>query len=66
MEHRPDRISPAAARIVELPSRRTTMNQMDNFTGRPTVEIHVYGDDLRGLNRSRYNLETGEITPLRY
>jgi predicted metal-dependent enzyme (double-stranded beta helix superfamily) len=39
------------------------IHQMDNFTGRPTVEIHVYGDDLRGLNRSRYNLETGEITP---
>ena len=39
------------------------IHQMDNFTGRPTVEIHVYGDNLRGLNRSRYNLETGEITP---
>ncbi len=39
------------------------IHQMDNFTGRPTVEIHVYGDDLRGLNRSRFNLETGKITP---
>ena len=36
---------------------------MDNFTDRPTVEIHVYGDDLRGLNRCRYNLETGKIIP---
>lgn len=39
------------------------IHQMDNFTDRPTVEIHVYGDDLRGLNRCRYNLETGKITP---
>ncbi len=39
------------------------IHQMDNFTDRPTVEVHVYGDDLRGLNRSRYNLETGKITP---
>jgi hypothetical protein len=34
---------------------------MDNHTDRPTVEIHVYGNDLRGLERSSYNLETGEI-----
>ena len=38
------------------------IHQMDNFTDRPTVEIHVYGKDLRGLDRCRYNLETGEIT----
>ena len=39
------------------------IHQMDNFTDRPTVEVHVYGKDLRGLNRSRYNLETGKISP---
>jgi predicted metal-dependent enzyme (double-stranded beta helix superfamily) len=39
------------------------IHQMDNFTDRPTVEIHVYGKDLRGLDRVRYNLETGEIRP---
>ena len=39
------------------------IHQMDNFTGRPTVEIHVYGQDLRGLDRCRYNLETGAISP---
>ena len=39
------------------------IHQMDNFTGRPTVEIHVYGSDLRGLDRCRFNLETGKITP---
>ena len=38
------------------------IHQMDNFTDQPTVEIHVYGNDLRGLNRCRYNLETGKIT----
>ena len=37
------------------------IHQMDNHTDRPTVEIHVYGNDLRGLERSSYNLETGEI-----
>jgi predicted metal-dependent enzyme (double-stranded beta helix superfamily) len=39
------------------------IHQMDNYTDRPTVEIHVYGHDLRGLDRVRYNLETGKITP---
>ena len=37
------------------------IHQMDNFTDRPTVEIHVYGNDLRTIDRSRYNLETGKI-----
>ncbi len=37
------------------------IHQMDNFTDRPTVEIHVYGNDLRGLERVRYDLETGTI-----
>ena len=37
------------------------IHQMDNFTDRPTVEIHVYGGDLRGINRSRYDLTTGKI-----
>lgn len=39
------------------------IHQMDNFTDRPTVEIHVYGTDLRGLARHRYDLETGQIIP---
>lgn len=37
------------------------IHQMDNYTDRPTVEIHVYGNDLRGLERSSYDLETGKI-----
>ncbi|MCH7570273.1 MAG: cysteine dioxygenase family protein [Deltaproteobacteria bacterium] len=41
------------------------IHQMDNHTDRPTVEIHVYGTDLRGLERSSYNLETGKITNFR-
>ncbi len=32
-----------------------------NPSDRPTVEIHVYGHDLVGLERCRYNLETGEV-----
>jgi len=39
------------------------IHQMDNFTDRPTVEVHVYGKDLRGLHRSRYDLDTGKISP---
>ena len=36
------------------------IHQMDNHSDTPTVEIHVYGDDLRGLRRSRYNLANCE------
>ena len=36
------------------------IHQMDNHSDTPTVEIHVYGDDLRGLRRSRYNLASCE------
>ena len=39
------------------------IHQMDNHTDRPTVEIHVYGSDLVGLDRCRFNLETGKVTP---
>ena len=38
------------------------IHQMDNSTDRPTVEIHVYGTDLRGLERSKFDLETGKVT----
>ena len=38
------------------------IHQMDNPGDRPTVEVHVYGTDLRGLERSRYDLETGAVT----
>ena len=38
------------------------IHQMDNFTDRSTVEIHVYGHDLRGLERSKFDLETGKIS----
>ena len=40
------------------------IHQMDNFTDRPTVEIHVYGNDLRGLERVRYDLETCAVKPM--
>ena len=33
------------------------IHQMDNLTDRPTPEIHVYGDDLRGLERCQFNLD---------
>lgn len=36
------------------------IHQMDNHSDRPTVEIHVYGQDLKGLERCMFNLETGE------
>ena len=37
------------------------IHQMDNHTDCPTVEIHVYGNDLRGLERSSYDLESGAV-----
>ena len=37
------------------------IHQLDNFSDRPTVEIHVYGKDLVGLERCQYDLETGRI-----
>jgi predicted metal-dependent enzyme (double-stranded beta helix superfamily) len=38
------------------------IHALDNFSDRPTVEIHVYGRDLVGLERCRYDLETGKIS----
>jgi predicted metal-dependent enzyme (double-stranded beta helix superfamily) len=49
--------------ITLLVPETDEIHQMDNFTDRPTVEIHVYGKDLRGLNRHRYDLESGRIIP---
>ena len=37
------------------------IHQMDNFSDRSTYEIHVYGEDLVGLNRCRFNLDTGQV-----
>jgi predicted metal-dependent enzyme (double-stranded beta helix superfamily) len=38
------------------------IHAMDNFSDRATYEIHVYGDDLVGLNRCRYSLDSGKVT----
>ncbi len=37
------------------------IHQMDNPTDRPTVEIHVYGRDLAGLKRCRFDPATGTV-----
>jgi predicted metal-dependent enzyme (double-stranded beta helix superfamily) len=37
------------------------IHAMDNFSDRSTYEIHVYGEDLVGLNRCRFNLDSGQI-----
>jgi predicted metal-dependent enzyme (double-stranded beta helix superfamily) len=39
------------------------IHRMDNFSDRSTVEIHVYGKDLVGLPRFRYDVESGKVTP---
>jgi predicted metal-dependent enzyme (double-stranded beta helix superfamily) len=39
------------------------IHQLDNFSDRTTVEIHVYGTDLVGLPRCRYDLATGTVAP---
>jgi predicted metal-dependent enzyme (double-stranded beta helix superfamily) len=38
------------------------IHQLDNLSDQPTVEIHVYGRDLVGLERCRYDLATGAIS----
>jgi predicted metal-dependent enzyme (double-stranded beta helix superfamily) len=38
------------------------IHQLDNFSDRPTVEVHVYGRDLVGLERCRYDLTTGTVS----
>ncbi|MBA2447092.1 MAG: cysteine dioxygenase family protein [Chloroflexi bacterium] len=37
------------------------IHAMNNPSDRPTFEIHVYGKDLVGLERYRYDLETGLV-----
>ena len=37
------------------------IHQMDNHTDKPTVEIHVYGNDLVGMDRCQFDLETGKV-----
>ena len=37
------------------------IHAMDNLSDRATLEIHVYGQDLVGLPRCQYNMETGQI-----
>src|SRR5439155_26463354 len=39
------------------------IHRMDNPSDRSTVEIHVYGKDLVGLPRFRYDLETCQVKP---
>lgn len=39
------------------------IHRMDNESDRATVEIHVYGQDLVGLPRFRYDLEKNLVTP---
>jgi predicted metal-dependent enzyme (double-stranded beta helix superfamily) len=39
------------------------IHQLDNFSDRLTVEIHVYGTDLVGLERCRFDPATGRISP---
>ncbi|MDE0719084.1 MAG: cysteine dioxygenase family protein [Dehalococcoidia bacterium] len=41
------------------------IHQMDNHTDKSTVEIHVYGNDLRTIDRNAFNLETDKITTFR-
>ena len=38
------------------------IHQIDNFSDRLTVEIHVYGKELVGLERCRYDLGTRQVS----
>ena len=39
------------------------IHQMDNFTDRPTVEIHVYGQPLAEIKRCRFDVENHKVLP---
>ena len=41
------------------------IHQMDNHTDRPTVEIHVYSNGLRIMDRHGFNFDVGNITTFR-
>lgn len=41
------------------------IHQIDNETDLPTVEIHVYGQDLAKLERCRFDLDTGKVTQMK-
>ncbi len=55
---RPGEISPLVPQVDEI-------HRLDNFSDRPTVEIHVYGKDLVGLPRYMYDPETCVVTPFK-
>lgn len=38
------------------------IHQIDNTDDRPTVEIHVYGDDLGKISRCKFDLNTGKVS----
>ena len=37
------------------------IHAIDNESDLPTVEIHVYGRSLEGLQRSKFDLKTGRV-----
>jgi predicted metal-dependent enzyme (double-stranded beta helix superfamily) len=37
------------------------IHAMHNATGMPTIEVHVYGKDLKGLERCLFDVSTGNI-----
>ena len=41
------------------------IHEMNNFSDRVTVEVHVYGRDLAGLERHNYDLATGKVVKFR-
>ncbi len=53
---KPGEISPLVPGVDEI-------HRLDNFSDRPTVEIHVYGKDLVGLPRFMYDPDTSVVTP---
>ena len=50
-----------AGQVSLLIPETDEIHQLDNFSDRPTVEIHVYGAELGELERCQYNEVTGEI-----
>jgi predicted metal-dependent enzyme (double-stranded beta helix superfamily) len=51
-----------AGQVSCLIPDQAEIHQIDNVTDRPTVEIHVYGRELSGVRRCRFDPKTGAVS----
>ena len=51
-----------AGQVSTLVPGTDEIHAMQNATSAPTIEVHAYGLDLKGLDRCMFDIETGRIT----